>query len=601
MENKTCEVCHAEKSPRQFMGVSGTVCRTCIRKAGPSKDPIKAAKRARNAEVKQKAKEILARKEAGYKKASEKLKKAHQAKILAQVASGLNEPTEQIIVDPIAKELASRVLARRRLIEFIKQFYPKYKDGWVHHDICTRLEQFARDVDAGLNPRLMLLMPPRHGKSQIASQMYPAWHLGHYPQHEFIACSYNLPLALKFSRSVRSLLRSEKYKKLFDQTIIDDDNQAAEEWKLLPKKGTIEAGGYVAAGIGGGITGKGAHVLVIDDPIKNAEEADSPEIREKIWDWYVSTAYSRLAPGGGVLVIQTCWHDDDLAGRLQASMKEDPESDRFEIVKYPAIAEEDEPYRKKGEALHPERYTLEALLRIKRAQGWRFWSALYQQDPVPNEGAYFTKNMFVYRSETPDPNKMHIYQAWDFAISEKKHNDWNVGVTVGVDYDDTVHVLEVRRFKTSDSLEIVNQMLAMYNNYQRVQILGAEDGQIWRTMKSLFDKRCRELSVYPVVEVLKAITDKQVRARPLQGRMMQRKVTFPPSAPWNEDVIKEMLRFPSGVHDDCVDALAWAITVLLGRAAPARQKYKGPKTELTLEQKLRKIGRSGSNRSHMEA
>ena len=593
-ETRQCIICKNERPLRSFVGLSGKKCRRCIKIAAGDANPTAKMVREATRKLAKERVKLNAKNRRDYKKRKDKA-------LVAKVADLQAPPEEQIVVDPVAKELASRILARRRLIEFIKQFYPKYKDGWVHHDICTRLEQFARDVDAGLNPRLMLLMPPRHGKSQIASQMYPAWHLGHYPQHEFIACSYNLPLALKFSRSVRSLLRSEKYKRLFDQAVIDDDNQSAEEWRLLPKKGTIEAGGYVAAGIGGGITGKGAHVLVIDDPIKNAEEADSPDIREKIWDWYVSTAYSRLAPGGGVLIIQTCWHDDDLAGRLQTLMREDPESDRFEIVKYPAIAEEDELYRKKGEALHPERYTLEALLRIKRVQGLRFWSALYQQDPVPNEGAYFTKDMFVYRNEGVNPDRMNVFQAWDFAISEKKHNDWNVGVTVGVDYDDVVHVLEVRRFKTADSLEIVNNMIGMYRSYKSVQQVGAEDGQIWRTMKTLFDKRCREERVYPVVEVLKPITDKQVRARPLQGRMRARKVTFPANASWNDEVVKELLRFPSGVHDDIVDALAWVVTMLLGRAAPARQKYVGPRKELTVAEKLRKIGRNGKSSSHLLA
>lgn len=593
-QTRECRVCKNQRSPRSFIGISGTVCRSCIKIANGER-PV-------TTHLVKKAVAKAAEKSLAKKKINDRFRTRQKRKKLIAKVVDLSAPAgEPVVVDPVAKELASRILARRRLIEFIKQFYPKYKDGWVHHDICARLEQFAKDVEEGRNPRLMLLMPPRHGKSQIASQMYPAWHLGHYPNHEFIACSYNLPLALKFSRSVRSLLRSEKYKRLFDQAVIDDDNQSAEEWRLLPKKGTIEAGGYVAAGIGGGITGKGAHVLVIDDPIKNAEEADSPDIREKIWDWYVSTAYSRLAPGGGVLIIQTCWHDDDLAGRIQTLMREDPEADQFEVIKYPAIAEEDEPFRKKGEALHPERYTLEALLRIKRVQGLRFWSALYQQDPVPNEGAYFTKDMIVYRTEGVDPSRMNVYQAWDFAISEKKHNDWNVGVTVGVDYSDNVHVLEVRRFKTSDALEIVNNMIAMYQNYPKVQILGVEDGQIWRTMKTLFDKRCAETRIYPSVEVQKPITDKQVRARPLQGRMRARKVTLPAASPWVDDVIKELLRFPSGVHDDIVDALAWAVTLLLGRAAPTMPKMKGPKRELTLAQKLRKFGLGGSGRSHMEA
>ena len=200
---------------------------------------------------------------------------------------------------PLEAELASRLLARRRLLPFIMRINPKYLAGWVHKDICERLERFSADVAAGKSPRLMLLMPPRHGKSEIASRNFPAWHMGQYPDHEFIACSYNVSLAMGFSRKVKQIIEDEGYAQVFPGAALDKNNQSTEEWALAGTRG-----GYVAAGIGGPITGKGAHVLVIDDPVKNAEEADSADQREKIWEWYNSTAYTRLAPGGGVLVIQ---------------------------------------------------------------------------------------------------------------------------------------------------------------------------------------------------------------------------------------------------------------------------------------------------------
>ena len=206
----------------------------------------------------------------------------------------------------------------------------------MHEDICRRLERFSQQVEDGLSPRLMLLMPPRHGKSELASRMFPSWHLGRFPDHEFIACSYNVSLAMSFSRKVKEVMSDPVYQGIFE-TRLHPDFQAAEEWAISGHRG-----GYVAAGVGGGITGKGAHVLTIDDPIKNAEEAASADLREKLWEWYTSTAYTRLAPGGGVLIIQTWWHDDDLAGRVQQAMNDDPEADQFEVVKYPAIAEADE-------------------------------------------------------------------------------------------------------------------------------------------------------------------------------------------------------------------------------------------------------------------
>jgi hypothetical protein len=264
----------------------------------------------------------------------------------------------------------------------VERFNDRYEAGWVHKDICARLEKFSLDVAERKSPRLMLCVPPRHGKSEIVSRNFPAWHLGKYPEHEFIACSYASDLALGFSRKVREIVRSTEYQMLFPEVELAKDSQRADQWN------TTHSGGYAAAGVGGPITGKGASILVIDDPVKNREEADSESIRQSIWDWYTSTAYTRLAPGGVVLIIQTRWHDDDLSGRLLMQMAKE-EGDDWEVIEYPAIATEDERYRRKGEALHPARYPLDALRRIKRAIGDRDWSALYQQKPVADDGDFF--------------------------------------------------------------------------------------------------------------------------------------------------------------------------------------------------------------------
>ena len=213
-----------------------------------------------------------------------------------------------------AKLLADRVLARRRLLHFTKLTHPRYSAGWVHDDISRRLERFSREVAEGKSPRLMLLMPPRHGKSELASIRFPAWHLGQYPHHELINVGYNLDLPMGFSRKVREVFRDPQYQAIFPDAQLDPDSQSVEKWN------TTKGGGFTAAGRGGGITGKGSHILTIDDPLKDQEEADSALVREKLWDWYQSTAYTRLAPGGGVLAIQTWWNDDDLAGRLQQAM-----------------------------------------------------------------------------------------------------------------------------------------------------------------------------------------------------------------------------------------------------------------------------------------
>jgi predicted phage terminase large subunit-like protein len=381
--------------------------------------------------------------------------------------------------------------------------------------------------------------------------------------------------------------------------------------------------------VGGGITGKGAHVLIIDDPIKNIEEADSVLVRNALWEWYLSTAYTRLAPGGGVLVIETWWNDDDLAGRLQSIMANDPEADQFEIVKYPAEAErfeyrrpdtleilrfEDpseaqayeaaagisiEPIRAKGDPLHADRYPQEALKRIKANQTPRIWSALYQQNPVPDEGMYFKKEWFRMVPVLPDPYGMNIFTAWDFAIGERTHNDWTVGVTLLQDSNDCLYVLDLIRFK-GDSLQIVDSIVNMSSKWCKIPgvnyKVGFEDGQIWKSIEPLVKKRMQERLIFPSYEILKPLTDKLARARPLQGRLQHGKVFFPEKAGWVNQAMQEMLRFPAGAHDDVVDALAWAAQIAVRQGAP---RSTAPKEPPGWREKLDTVDLFGT--SHMAA
>jgi hypothetical protein len=198
---------------------------------------------------------------------------------------------------------------------FIQKFRPKYLPGWVHQDICRRLERFVRDVEAKKSPRLLLMMPPRAGKSEIGSRHFPAWVLGQHPDWEIIAASHTSSLTLSFSRYIRDLLRDPVYGNIFSEARLDPASQSIENWNMT------KGGGYLAAGVGTGITGRGAHILLLDDLVKDIEAADSPTISDNTWEWYGSTAYTRLAPGGGVLGIMTWWSENDWAGRIQSTME----------------------------------------------------------------------------------------------------------------------------------------------------------------------------------------------------------------------------------------------------------------------------------------
>lgn len=519
--------------------------------------------------------------------------------------------------DPM-REFAARELCRRKLLPFIQRFRPKYMAGWVHEDICRRIERFVEQVEAGQSPRLLLMMPPRSGKSEISSRHTPAWILGKHPDWEIIAGSHTSSLSLSFSRYLRDVMRNSAYTAVFPDAVLDPSSQSVENWNLT------KGGGYLAAGVGTGITGRGAHVLLLDDLVKDIEAADSLTIRDNTWEWYLSTAYTRLAPGGGVLGLMTWWHDDDWAGRIQQAMVNDEGADQFEIIRYPAINDQGNEFilpddtivqipqgqpvptaarltRRQGTAIHPARYTTEMMLRIKNnlvgGGQKRVWDALYQQNPVPDEGNFFSKEMFRYYGAAPARSELYVYQAWDFAISEGKESDYTVGTCIGVDFRDNVYYLGQRRFRSQDGGYIIDEILD-FAALHDADCLGFEDGQIWKSIEFQFQKRCEERRQFPSHEVLKPLTDKMVRAGPLRGRMQLGKVFFDKHAAYFTDLYKELLHFPAGKHDDQIDSLAWAVRLTLTRSAP-RDSRREPRLKSWRDQLPGLMGDKGV--SHMAA
>lgn len=456
------------------------------------------------------------------------------------------------------RELLERKRAQESLVRFTEATCDWYVTAAHHKAIAEKLEAIERgDID-----RLMINLPPRNGKSELASRRFPAWFLGRHPNKSVIAASYNSDLATDFGRQVRNIIASEEYKGIF-KTDLAEDSRAANRWN------TAEGGGYVAAGVGTAITGRGADVLLIDDPLKDREEADSELQRQKVWDWYTSTAYTRLAPGGRVIVIQTRWHEDDLSGRLIA--EEQRGGDKWEKLILPAINED-------GEALWPEFYPIETLERYRNVLPERDWSALYQQRPTPDEGAYFKREWF--RHYDAMPTNLRTYGASDYAVTAKG-GDYTVHVVAGVDPDDNIYIIDVWRSQaeTHHWVDAYIDLIARWKPLMWAQ----ESGQIIKSLGPFIDRRMRERRVYCAQEQMTSVADKPTRARSFQARAAMGKVYLPHNAPWVADLMGELLTFPAGRHDDQVDALG-----LIGRMVDKMVGGRAPRVEATPTDKWRR-------------
>lgn len=483
-------------------------------------------------------------------------------------------PTVPVKPTDVRREFAARMLARKRLLHYIKRFHPGFMANWFHEEVAERLEAFYEAVVNRQSPRLILAVPPRHGKSTMATDFGPSFFLGRHPDHEVIIATHTAALAVDFSKKIRERLRQEEHHVLFPQTQLHRDAQGSEQWR------TTRGGGLKAVGVGSAVVGSGAHVLVIDDPFKGFEEALSADQREKVWQWYITEAYTRLAPGGGVLVIAQRWHEDDLTGRLER-LSRSGEGDKFEIVRYPAIAVEDEPHRKRGEPLHPERYSKEFLLQYKRIAADWVWEALYQQNPQPMGNAYFTAEMFRFYGpdEAPERDDVEVYIAWDLALGQKERNDYSVAVVVGHDRDGVVWVLDVVRLR-ADTAELVERMIDL-DLYWEPAIHGVEDGHIRQAIGPFLERRIQERKAHRCVitPLPHKRRDKELRARAIQGMMRNGLVRFPIDAPWFPALKNELLAFPGGQHDDQVDALAWIGLMLSEMGAPERVRAPDPERE----------------------
>lgn len=432
----------------------------------------------------------------------------------------------------MAEPIARREKARRDLIAFTELTHDRYVTAEHHRTVARELER----VEKGEVDRLMLLLPPRHGKSELASRRFPAWYLGRRPHGQFISASANSEFASDFGRDVRNIIASEEYRDIF-KTRLAEDSQAKNKWN------TRERGSYYAVGIGGQLMGRGADVLLIDDPFATMEDALSETARKRVWEWYQGTAYNRLQPKGSIIVINHRMHEEDLSGRLLDQQAAG--GDRWRVVELPAID-------KKGLALWPSAYSLGDLERIRTNTLPRFWSALYQQNPIPDEGTYFKSEWIKTYQKAPSTDHMRIYGASDFAVTSGG-GDFTVHLVIGVDPTGDMYVLDMWR-KQSASDEWIEVFCDMVKEWKPLE-WALESGQIKGALGPLMDKRQRERQAYVYRSTFPTRADKSIRAQSIRGRMGLIGLYIPFNEDWASDLKRELLSFPAGRHDDIVDSL----------------------------------------------
>jgi len=399
------------------------------------------------------------------------------------------------------------------------------------------------DVAQGKLKRLLIQMPPRHGKSEFTSGHFPAWYLGTFPERRVILASYEHDFAASWGAKARD--RFAEWGPTLWRLWLKKDKQAADDWQIAG-----HSGGMVCAGVGGPIMGRGADLLVIDDPVKSAEEADSETYRSRAWDWYRATAYTRLEPGGALILIMTRWHEDDLAGRILANRQEDAEP--WQVISLPALAEGEDPLgREAGQALWRERYDEQALAQIRAQLGPYHFAALYQQRPAPPEGALFRQEWWHYWEQAPECEEVLL--SVDCSYKEGQDSSFTV-VQVWGRAGGHLYLLDQwrRQCGFNQAKAAVREMAERWPQAHTKLIEDKANG------RAVIESLQSELSGIVPVEPKGG---KYSRAQAVLPVVEQGRVSLPqPSRlPWVNELLAEARTFPVGAHDDQIDALSQAL------------------------------------------
>ena len=433
-----------------------------------------------------------------------------------------------------------RETGKNSFLDFITHVYPGYKVG-PHH---AKLARIFEEIAAGRKKRVIVNIAPRHGKSEMISYLAPAWFLGKFPQKKVIMASHTADLAVNFGRRVRNLVGSDLYHDIFPQVELQADSKSASRW------GTNFNGEYFAIGVGGALAGRGADLFIIDDPHSEQEAKQGrADVFEPAWEWFQSGPVQRLMPGGAIIVVMTRWSKMDLTGKIVDHMTKNEDADQWEVVEFPAILNE--------KPLWPDFWTIEELLAKKASMDVRYWQAQYMQQPTSEEGALIKREWWqVWQDENP-PQCEHIIMTLDTAQEKTNRSDYNALLTWGVFFNE-----ETKNYNII-LLNSVKERLEFPELKQRV----LDEYKEWQPDSFIVEKKSNGAALYqemrrmgvPLSEFTPGKGQDKISRVNAVSDLFAAGIVWVPDRRWAWEVVEECNDFPSGTHDDLVDATTLAL------------------------------------------